>query len=216
MIEAVIFDLDGVLVSTDELHFEAWKALADRLNIVNFTKADNVRQRGVSRMASLEVVLEKDNKIYSEKEKTSLANFKNDLYVKSLDSLDDEALLSGALETLKLLKERSVGIALGSASKNAPLIIEKTGISSYFDAIACGADVTKSKPDPEVFQVAAMRLGVAPVNCLVVEDSDAGIRAAKTAGMTALAVGAAKDNEEADYSCQDLSDVSINWDEILG
>lgn len=204
MIKAVIFDLDGVLVTTDELHFEAWKALADKLGINDFTKADNVRQRGVSRMASLEVVLEKTDRAFSEEEKLALAEEKNEIYVRSLTALSETDVLSGANEFIDYLKSKGIKTAVGSASKNTPLILEKTKLAGKFDAVSCGLDTTKSKPDPEVFLIAAKKLGVAPCDCVVVEDSDAGIEAAKTGGMYAIAVGAAEYNPKADVAIKDL------------
>lgn len=204
MIKAVIFDLDGVLVTTDELHFTAWKALADKLGINDFTKADNVRQRGVSRMASLEVVLEKTDRAFSEEEKLTLAEEKNEIYVRSLSSLSEADVLSGANEFLDYLKSKGIKTAVGSASKNTPLILEKTKLANKFDAVSCGLDTTKSKPDPEVFLIATKKLGVAPCDCVVVEDSDAGIEAAKTGGMYAIAVGAAEYNPKADVAIKDL------------
>lgn len=204
MIKVVIFDLDGVLVTTDELHFEAWKALADKLGINDFTKADNVRQRGVSRMASLEVVLEKTDRAFSEEEKLALAEEKNEIYVRSLSALSETDVLSGANEFIDYLKSKGIKTAVGSASKNTPLILEKTKLAGKFDAVSCGLDTTKSKPDPEVFLIAAKKLGVAPCDCVVVEDSDAGIEAAKTGGMYAIAVGAAEYNPKADVAIKDL------------
>ena len=204
MIKAVIFDLDGVLVTTDELHFTAWKALADKLGINDFTKADNVRQRGVSRMASLEVVLEKTDRAFSEEEKLTLAEEKNEIYVRSLSALSETDVLSGANEFIEYLKSKGIKTAVGSASKNTPLILEKTKLANKFDAVSCGLDTTKSKPDPEVFLIAAKKLGVAPCDCVVVEDSDAGIEAAKTGGMYAIAVGAAEYNPKADVAIKDL------------
>lgn len=204
MIEAVIFDLDGVLVTTDVLHFNAWKALAEELGITNFTKADNARQRGVSRMASLEVVLEKSDKKYTDEEKLAFAKKKNTNYVNSLDTLSEKDVLPGAFEFLAFLKEKGIKTALGSASKNAPLILEKTSLTDKLDAVSCGLDTTKSKPDPEVFLVAAKKLGIDPSVCMVVEDSDAGIEAAKAGGMYALAVGEAKNNPIADFSAESL------------
>ena len=204
MIKAVIFDLDGVLVTTDELHFEAWKALADKLGINDFTKADNVRQRGVSRMASLEVVLEKTDRAFSEEEKLALAEEKNEIYVRSLSALSETDVLSGANEFIDYLKSKGIKTAVGSASKNTPLILEKTKLAGKFDAVSCGLDTTKSKPDPEVFLIAAKKLGVAPCDCVVVEDSDAGIEAAKTGGMYAIAIGAAEYNPKADVAIKDL------------
>ena len=182
MIKAVIFDLDGVLVTTDELHFSAWKQLADELNITGFTRADNARQRGVSRMASLEVVLEKTDKKFSDEEKTALAEKKNDMYVKSLESLDKSAVLDGVFDFITYLRNNGIRTAVGSASKNTPVILGKTNLADKFDAVSCGLDTQKSKPDPEVFLIAAKKLGIAPSECVVIEDSDAGIEAAKAGG----------------------------------
>ena len=204
MIKAVIFDLDGVLVTTDELHYVAWKKLAESIGIKNFTKEDNVRQRGVSRMASLDVLLEKSNKKYSIEEKNTLANLKNSIYVDSLQTLSATDVLPGVFDFINFLKLKGIKIAIGSASKNTPLILEKTGLSVYFDAISCGLDTEKSKPEPDVFIIAANKLGIPCADCVVIEDSDAGIEAAKRAGMFAIAVGAAKNNPEADFSSETL------------
>ena len=212
--KAVIFDLDGVVVTTDELHYLAWKQLANELGIENFTKEDNVRQRGVSRMASLEVVLEKSNIKYTQKEKLELADRKNSIYVSSLASLSPADILPGVEEFIAFLKERGIKTAIGSASKNTPMILEKIGLTEAFDAISCGLDTTKSKPDPEVFLIAAQKLGVDPAECLVVEDSDAGIAAAKAGGMFALAVGAAKNNQQADYCADSIGDLDYKCGEI--
>ena len=212
--QGVIFDLDGVLVSTDELHYQAWKKLADELGITDFNREDNVRQRGVSRMASLEVVLEKGDQEYSEEEKVEMAERKNDYYKEMLQSLDDSAVLPGAFDTLKMLRDRGILTAVGSASKNAPLILEKTGLLPLIDKISCGLDVTKSKPDPEVFLVAASKLELTPENCLVVEDAKAGIDAAKAGGMKSLGVGPFHEELGADFHSRTLATVD-NWEEIL-
>ena len=204
MIKAVIFDLDGVLVTTDELHFAAWKALAERLGIRGFTRADNARQRGVSRMASLEVVLEKSDREFSDDEKLALAEEKNDIYVKSLSALSREDVLPGVFEFIDYIKSKGIKAAVGSASKNTPLILEKTGLADKFDAVSCGLDTTRSKPDPEVFLIAAQKLGIDPCGCAVIEDSTAGIEAAKTGGMYAVAVGAAEHDPKADISIGSL------------
>lgn len=205
MIKAVIFDLDGVLVSTDEMHFKAWSRLAEEIGITSFTKEDNLRQRGVSRMASLEIVLEKSDKKFSAEEKEKLAERKNTYYCEMLKNLTPNDVLDGALEFLKYLKANGIKTAVGSASKNAPIILERTGLREYLDAVSCGLDVTKSKPDPEVFLVAAKKLGIAPEACLVVEDAHAGIMAAKNGNMYALAVGAAYGDDMADFSMKNLA-----------
>ena len=211
MIKAVIFDLDGVLVTTDELHYKAWKQLADEEGIIGFTREDNIRQRGVSRMASLEVVLEKADRKYSDEEKLALAERKNNIYVASLAKLDKSAVLSGVFEFIAFLKEKNIKIAVGSASKNTPLILEKTGLAGLFDAVSCGLDTQKSKPDPEVFLIAADRLGIPYAQCLVIEDSDAGIQAAKADGMCVLAVGAAKANPQADFHADNLEVLNYEY-----
>lgn len=214
MIKSVIFDLDGVLVSTDELHYQAWKKLAEELGIRNFTKEDNEKQRGVSRMESLEVVLSKGDKSYSEEEKTALAERKNDYYKEMLQSLDDSAVLDGAVDTLIMLRERGISIGVGSASKNTPMILEKTGLAKYIDKVSCGLDTTKSKPDPEVFIIAAKKLSMPSEECLVVEDSAAGIVAAKAAGMKSLGVGPYYQTLGATYEARTLKQ-PIDWDAVL-
>lgn len=212
--KGVIFDLDGVLVSTDELHFEAWRYLADKLEISNFTREDNLRQRGVSRMESLEILLEKSERNYSEEEKKDLAEAKNAYYVHLLDGLTSSDALPGAFETLDRMRELGIMTAVGSASKNAPLILEKTGLLKHVDKVSCGLDVHRSKPDPEVFLVAAGKLGIEPGDCLVVEDAAAGIEAARRGGMRTLGVGPMHDMIGADYSADTLAEVT-NWEEIL-
>lgn len=215
MLEAVIFDLDGVLVTTDELHFKAWKSLADSLGINDFNEEDNLRQRGVSRMASLEVILEKTTKYFTDEEKVLLADQKNKIYQNSLQTLSSEDVLPGVFPLIKKLKKNKIRIALGSASKNAPLILEKTELWPLIDSISCGLDTIKSKPHPEVFLKAAEKLGIAPENCLVVEDADSGVSAGKAAEMKVLAVAAAQQNSSADFSASSLNDSGLNWDSII-
>lgn len=208
MIKAAIFDLDGVLVTTDSLHYEAWKRLGKEIGITNFTKADNVRQRGISRMASLEILLEKTAVKYTNAEKEELAERKNNYYKQSLEGLNEKDVLSGAREILEFLRKHGIKTAVGSASKNASMILEKTGLFPFLDAVVCGLDVTKSKPDPEVFLKAAQKLGEVPENCIVFEDADAGVEAAKRGKMFAFAVGAARENKIADLSAESLNSVA--------
>lgn len=215
MEKCVIFDLDGVLVSTDELHYQAWKRLAEELEIRGFCREDNRLQRGVSRMASLEVVLKRADRKYSMEEKQELAKRKNDYYLELLQSLDEGSRLPGAMETLRYLRENGISSAVGSASKNAIAILEKTGLLPWIDKVSCGLDVTKSKPDPEVFLVAAKKAGLKPCQCLVVEDSAAGIRAAASGGMKSLAVGPLCETLGGDFCAANLAEVK-NWEEILG
>ncbi len=189
-IDAVIYDLDGVLVSTDEYHFRAWKRLADDENIA-FDRTINERLRGVSRMESLSIILERSKRSYSDEEKRSLAERKNGYYVESLGGLGPDAILPGATETVRALRLMGLRQAVASSSKNAPLILECTGLSSLFDAAVDGSMITRSKPDPEVFLKAAEALEVAPSACVVVEDAVSGVEAAVAAGMRAFAVASA-------------------------
>lgn len=212
--KGVIFDLDGVLVSTDELHYKAWKKLAEELGITNFTKEDNEKQRGVSRMESLEVVLRKGSVMYTQEEKEALAEQKNTYYKEFLQELTKEAVLPGVFENLGLLREKGILIGVGSVSKNTPMILEKTGLETYIDKVSCGLDITKSKPDPEVFLVAAQKLGLPNEECLVVEDSAAGIVAAKAAGMKSLGVGPYYRELGATYQARGLNEVT-EWDSLL-
>lgn len=213
-IDAVIFDLDGVIVSTDEYHFFGWKKLADNEGIP-FTRADNERCRGVSRMGSLEVVLEKASRRYSEAEKEELATQKNNYYVELLQNISPDDILPGALNFIEELRAFGVKTAIGSSSRNAPVILERIGLADTFDAVADGNDITRSKPDPEVFLLAAEKLGVAPTRCLVVEDADAGVEAAVAAGMKCLAVGSAAGHLGAQYSASRLDEISLDAIGIL-
>ncbi|MCI5956192.1 MAG: beta-phosphoglucomutase [Clostridiales bacterium] len=200
----VIFDLDGVIVSTDNCHYLAWKRMADEEGIY-FDRKINERLRGVSRMESLEIVLERAQKSYTAEQKQALAQRKNDYYVELIKSLSKADILSGALDTFELLRRRGIKIAIGSSSKNTPLILKQIGLENAFDAVADGNAITHSKPDPEVFLLGAKLLGLPPENCLVVEDADAGIEAAVAGGMRALGVGSAAGNPNATYSAENLA-----------
>ena len=201
--QAVIFDLDGVVVSTDEYHFQGWKHLAEDEGIP-FTREDNERCRGVSRMGSLEVVLEKAERTYSPEEKEEMAARKNAYYVELLQTVGPADILPGALEFINVLKAQGIPVAIGSSSRNAPVILERIGLNKAFNAVADGNDVARSKPDPEVFLKAAEKLGVAPEYCLVVEDAAAGVEAARAAGMKCLAVGSAASHPSAHYHAAGL------------
>lgn len=185
--KGAIFDLDGVIVDTAKYHYLAWKELADKLGFC-FSESDNERLKGVSRMRSLEILLEIGGIIASETEKEKMAETKNRRYVEMLADLDESELLDGAEDYLKKLKSEGVLIALGSASKNAPLILKKLGITKYFDAIVDGNNVSKAKPNPEVFLRAAELLNLQPKDCCVFEDSQAGIEAARKAGCGVTAI----------------------------
>lgn len=203
MIKGVIFDLDGVIVSTDELHYKAWKRMTDREGIY-FDEEINHRLRGVSRMHSLEIILEKANRLYSEPEKIELAKYKNDYYVTLLDTLTEGDILPSIKETLAKLKSKNIKIAIGSSSKNAKKILKHIGLYEMFDAISDGNNITYSKPNPEVFLKASDMLELLPNQCAVVEDALSGIEAAKAAGMTAYATGDAKTSEIKDFDFEDL------------
>ncbi len=214
MLEGVIFDLDGVLVSTDQLHYRAWKILADELGIADYGIKDNEMQRGINRMDSLEILLKKSKKYYTLENKVKLADKKNGYYQELLSAAGKEILLPGALETLELLKKQKMKIAVGSSSQNANQIIDKVEIRKYFDVCICGMDIMRAKPDPEIFIRAAEGIRVECGLCLVVEDSGAGIEAAKRAGMRTLGVGSCFWKLEADYLAKDL--ISVNeWEKIL-
>ena len=206
MIKGVIFDLDGVIVSTDEYHYLAWKQLAEKEGIV-FNKEINNRLRGVSRMESLEIILEKANKTYSNQEKQEMAEVKNNIYLDFLDELNPKSILSNAVEIIDYLKDEGIKVAIGSSSRNTKKILKQLGITDLFDAIADGNDITKSKPNPEVFFVACERLGLLPDECAVIEDAISGIEAAKAAGMTAIAINDAVKSEIADYRMKDLIEI---------
>lgn len=212
-IQAVIFDLDGVIVSTDELHFRAWKALADAEGIP-FNRQDNERLRGVSRMESLEIILERATRTYTNEEKEAMATRKNDAYRASLASLSPADMLPGVMPVLGELRARGIKMAIGSSSRNARPILEAIGLADAFDGVADGTHITRSKPDPEVFTLAGRMLGIAPQHCLVVEDAEAGVDAGLAAGMPVLAVGAATAHPDATFKAPDLAHLDL--DSLLG
>ncbi|MCR5474001.1 MAG: beta-phosphoglucomutase [Lachnospiraceae bacterium] len=203
---AVIFDLDGVLVHTDRFHYLAWKKLSDRLGIY-FDEKINERLRGVSRSESLEIILERwEGEPFSEREKKEMADRKNETYREFLAQMKPEDVSEDVRETLKALKERGYHLAVGSSSKNTKFILERTDLGGYFEAVSDGTMIKKTKPDPEVFLLAAKMLGIPPENCLVVEDADAGIQAAKAGGMRSAAIGSAV-NSGADHILDRISDL---------
>ena len=205
--KGVIFDLDGVLCSTDEYHYLAWKTLAEKLGIENFTRADNARQRGVSRMESLEVVLEKSGKAYSSEEKLRFADYKNEIYKEMLQNMSPSDLSADVRHTLETLSAKGIKTAVGSSSKNTPAILERLGLSNFFGAVADGNDITRSKPDPEVFLLAASRLSLLPADCIVVEDAESGVDAGLAGGFRVAALGDALKCGKATYALDKLSDL---------
>ena len=205
MIKAVIFDLEGVIVSTDDCHYEAWKKMADEEGIY-FDKTINNRLRGVSRMESLEIILERADKEYSNEEKEKMAERKNNYYKEFITKLTPDDILPGAKKNLEELRNNGIKVAIGSSSKNTPVILKQIGLDNYFDAVSDGNNITNSKPDPEVFLKAADMLGVPYAECMIVEDADAGIEAGNRAGMKTLSVHGAKG---ADIEIEDLGQKSI-------
>jgi beta-phosphoglucomutase len=208
-VKGVIFDLDGVIVSTDDCHYWAWKQIADEEGIP-FDRTINQRLRGVSRMDSLDFILQKAVRPYAETEKALLAARKNAYYINSIGQLSEKNILPGALCALQILREKGIKVAIGSSSRNASLILAQIGLNNAFDAVADGNQITHSKPDPEVFLLAARLLKLAPHECLVVEDADAGIEAAAAGGMRSLGVGLAGNNANATYHARRLAEVDFN------
>lgn len=187
-IKACIFDLDGVIVDTAKYHFIAWRALAEELGF-EFTQEDNERLKGVSRMKSLDILLEIGGLEFSEVEKLAMAEKKNTLYVSYIEKMTPEEILPGVPEFLQELRKEGIKIALGSASKNSPMILDRIQLSGMFDVVVDGNSITEAKPNPEVFLKGAERLGVSPENCVVFEDAIAGIEAARNANMFCVGIG---------------------------
>lgn len=206
-LRAAIFDLDGVIVFTDQFHYQAWKKMADEMGIY-FDEEINNRLRGVSRMDSLEIILERyEGEPLSEEKKQELATQKNEIYRSLLQTMTPADVTDEVRKTLAEIRRRGYGIALGSSSKNAKFILERVGLTDAFDRISDGNNITKSKPDPEVFVKAAEYLGERPEDCLVVEDAEAGIDAGIAGGMKTAAIGDAVNCGKADYALQTFSDL---------
>lgn len=204
--KGVIFDLDGVICSTDELHYLAWKEIADRCQI-SFDREMNDQLRGVSRMESLERILSHGRGEWTQEQKRRLAEEKNARYRELLGTLSEKDILPGVPETLQALRARGLALAIGSSSKNAVVILERLGLSGWFDAVADGTQIKRSKPDPEVFLLAANKLGLPAADCLVVEDAQAGIQAAQAGGMDAASVGPAAEQGIGTYQLETIYDL---------
>lgn len=204
--QAVIFDLDGVICFTDKYHYLAWKKIADELGIY-FDEKMNNRLRGVSRMESLEIILESYDKELSGGEKLALAEKKNKNYRELLGKMTREDLSTEVKETLDRLKEEGLLLSIGSSSKNAKFILERLGLDHYFDAVSDGTNISRSKPDPEVFLKAAEFLHKKPEQCLVVEDATAGIEAASAGGFDCAGLGEAACCSKATYSMDSFGDL---------
>ena len=206
-LKAVIFGLDGVICFTDEYHYLAWKAMADSID-VPFDRTINNRLRGVSRMASLEIILEKSETVFSDAEKAVLAQQKNELYKQYLLRITPDDLSKEVLDTLDTLRGTGLQLAIGSSSKNTPLILQQLGLSGFFDAVSDGNAITHSKPDPEVFGKAAGMLGLPPEVCLVVEDAVSGAEAGHRAGMRVACVGDAALAGAGDYNLDSIAELT--------
>lgn len=187
-IRALLFDLDGVIVSTEKNHFEAWQQTANKLGI-SFTEHDNEALKGVNRVDSLRKILSLGDIAISEQEFEALLTYKNEVYLASISNLSTSDILPGVMDLLKCAKAKGIKVGLGSSSKNAPMILERLGIKSWFDVLIDGNGVTKPKPDPEVFLNGAKSLGLLPSECLVFEDALSGVKAAKDGGFIAIGVG---------------------------
>ena len=212
--KAFIFDLDGVIVDTAKYHYLAWQKIANELGI-EFTPEHNEELKGVSRVRSLDIILELGKINASQEDKNKWLIQKNEEYLSYLVDIDESELLPGVLPVLHYLKDKNQLIALGSASKNARPILEKTGIISMFDAIVDGNDVANAKPDPEVFLQAARLLGVENEDSIVFEDSVAGVQAANSAKMTSVGIGDEKILHEAKYIFKDFTYIDVSFIEAL-
>ncbi len=210
MKKAFIFDLDGVIVDTARYHFLAWQKLAQELGI-EFTPEHNEELKGVSRVRSLDIILELGKVTASQEDKNRWLVQKNEDYLAYLVNIDQSEVLPGVMPILQFLKEKNQPIALGSASKNARPILQKAGIIHYFDVIVDGNDVTNAKPDPEVFMQAAKLLGATPENSIVFEDSVAGVQAANIANMTSIGIGEESILHEAKYIFKDFTHMDTSF-----
>lgn len=210
-----IFDLDGVIVDTAKYHYLAWRKLAESIG-VSFTEKENEQLKGVSRIKSLEKILEWGNKTISEDDFMKLMAIKNDDYLTYINKMDKQEILPDVERVLNLLIKKSQGIALGSASKNARTILKKVDLIHHFEAIVDGNDVIKGKPNPEVFLKAAQALKIQPNQCIVFEDSVAGIQAANSANMISIGIGEKDVLNEADYVFKDFTELDNSFlDELM-
>lgn len=212
MMLSSIFDLDGVIVDTAGFHYRAWCRLASELGF-EFGAADNERLKGVSRMRSLDILLEVGGLAdrFDDESKRLMADRKNRWYLDYVNQMTPADILPGVRELIDDLHSHGVTVALGSASRNAAIILRRVGISDMFDAVVDGNDVTNAKPDPQVFLLAAERLGVAPSDCIVFEDAAAGIEAAHRAGMRSVGIGSPDHLSHADAVLPSLEKVTYNY-----
>jgi len=209
MVKGYIFDLDGVLVDTAKYHYDSWRQLANSLGF-DITLEQNEELKGVSRMESLEFILNIGGKSMSTREKMKLAALKNKWYVDKIASMDASELLPGTKELLEDIQKCNGKIALGSASKNSVKILKATGIYKYFEVIIDGNKTTESKPHPQVFLMGAKALGLEPRECIVFEDSKKGVEAANTGGFISIGIGDDQSLADADYNLKNLKDVKVD------
>lgn len=210
-----LFDLDGVIVDTAKFHFLSWKEIAAEFDF-EFSEKENEQLKGISRVNSLELILKWAGVELLDEKKASFLDRKNRIYLEKVKNLTTEDVLPGVLSTLEFLKERNIKTGIGSASKNAAHILNILNLTSSFDVIVGGNDVSKSKPDPEVFVKGAEALGTPYNQCLVIEDSRAGLMAAKSVEMKTIAIGRTEELSIADYQCSNLSEFSVvELDEII-
>ena len=208
LIKACIFDLDGVIVDTARYHFLAWKRLANELGI-EFTEADNERLKGVSRIRSMEILMEIGKVTLSQHEKETLANKKNGWFVDYVERMMPEEIFPGVKELIQRLHAQGMKVGLASSSKNAKTVIQLLRIQHEFDVVVDGNMITHSKPDPEIFLLAAQKLGVDPKDCLVFEDAEAGVEAALAAGMKCVGIGSPDQLGKADKVISRTSDFAV-------
>lgn len=204
--KAIIFDLDGVICFTDKYHYKAWKQMADSLGIY-FDEVINNRLRGVSRMDSLDIILERSRVHYTEEQKLAMAAEKNNIYRELLKQMSPADLSDEVRTTLDALRDKGFKLAIGSSSKNAKLILARLDLGDYFDAVSDGTNITHSKPHPEVFLKAAQMLGFPPVQCLVVEDAKAGVEAAVAGGFDSAGLGEAAEHDQVTHRLSCFADL---------
>lgn len=209
-LKALVFDLDGVITDSAELHYQAWKRLSEELGLY-FDREQNEALKGVSRIGSFEIILRNNDKLdaYTEEEKETLANRKNEYYKELVETLTEKDILPGIYQLLKDARSAGLKTAIASVSRNAPRVLEKIGLSDYFDTIADAAKVKRSKPDPEIFLTCAEQLGIDPVDCIGLEDSQAGIEGILSAGMYAVGINVTITGPAPDLILSATSELSL-------
>ena len=208
MIKGFIFDLDGVITDTAELHYQAWKKLTDDMGWA-FDREVNEKLRGVSRMDSIHIIKDHNKAEISEEKLAELATLKNDIYVASLDQMTPDDYLPGAQEILNLLRKEGFLVALGSASKNSSKVLEQLEAKKYFDVIGDGNSVSKSKPAPDIFLFGAQQLGLKPEECIVYEDAESGVDAAKAGGFYSIGIGPKERVGHADLRFNSMAEATL-------